>query len=302
MDKSLDKLAVLRADVCGSTSLYEKFGNAVAQPDIALCLDILETAAKGLGGEIMEHKGDEIVVAFADPVRAALAAAEMHASLRAAGEAGKFKMGVLHIKIGWHYGTIGWIGDSMAGEAAITAEQIIKRAKADETLTSRQAAKALPPTLFPPVQSIDRVAAEAWSGELEICRIPWERTGEETQISSVTRRPATAPEQAMEIVYGDRRLRVNAEKPQLTVGRGSSNDLQVNGNMTSRQHAELHYRNGRFSLRDQSTNGTFVVRDTGERTHLRREEGTLSGQGVMGFGDWPETDPTCAVRYDCDAG
>ena len=35
MDKSLDKLAVLFADVSGSTRLYEQYGDAVARTDLA---------------------------------------------------------------------------------------------------------------------------------------------------------------------------------------------------------------------------------------------------------------------------
>ena len=48
MDKSLDKLAVLYADVSGSTALYEKFGDEIARADMASCIELLAETADGL--------------------------------------------------------------------------------------------------------------------------------------------------------------------------------------------------------------------------------------------------------------
>ncbi len=42
-----------------------------------------------------------------------------------------------------------------------------------------------------------------------------------------------------------------------------------------RQHAELSFRNGRFYLRDESTNGSYIISEDGARKHLRREEDVL---------------------------
>jgi len=38
MDKSKKQLAVLYADVSGSTRLYEQYGDAIARADLALCI------------------------------------------------------------------------------------------------------------------------------------------------------------------------------------------------------------------------------------------------------------------------
>ena len=40
----------------------------------------------------------------------------------------------------------------------------------------------------------------------------------------------------------------------------------------------------RFSLVDQSTNGTFVVTRQGEELFVRRDSIQLSGEGVIGLG------------------
>ncbi|MEQ8230778.1 MAG: adenylate/guanylate cyclase domain-containing protein, partial [Gammaproteobacteria bacterium] len=180
MDKTLDKLAVLYADVCGSTRLYEQYGDAVARTDLAACIDLLGRTAAGLSGETLKTIGDEIMVAFTEPVKAALCATEMQAALRRFGEQGAFKMGMLHIKIGWHYGGVIWRGEDLVGETPITAQQIIKLAKADEILTSQQAVDALPTPLFSSLHAIETLPAEAWDGELDISKMTWETTGDET--------------------------------------------------------------------------------------------------------------------------
>ena len=179
MDKSLDKLAVLYADVSGSTRLYEQYGDDIARADISTCIEMLAKVAEGLSGEPLKTIGDEIMCAFVEPVKAALAAAEMQAGLRRASEEGRFKMGVLHIKIGWHFGAVSWRDNELIGEAPITAQQIINKAKADEILTSKQSVDELPPPLFPNIHPIETVPAEPWSGDLMICKMPWEQTGEE---------------------------------------------------------------------------------------------------------------------------
>ncbi len=299
MDKSHTQLAVLFADVSGSTRLYEQYGDAIARADMAACIALLDRTARSLGGETLKTIGDEIMVAFVDPVKAALSAAEMQATLRRAGEEGEFQMGVLHIKIGWHFGNVAWRGEELVGETPIAAQQIINLAKADEILTSKNSIDAIPPQMFPDVHLIDTVRAEAWDGQLQIYKMPWEQTGDETQISSKPHLQVTQTEIVLDLVYAGQKIRVDGRNDVCAVGRGKQAMLQVNGKLTSRQHAEITCRNGRFSIRDESTNGTYVVQSDGERTHLRREEGILSGKGTLGFGSWPEDDPGGTVTFSC---
>jgi len=300
MDKSLDKLAVLYADVSGSTALYEKFGDEIARADMASCIELLAETADGLSGETLKTIGDEIMCAFVEPVKAALCATEMQAGLAKAGEEGRFKMGILHIKIGWHFGAVGWRGDELTGEAPITAQQIINMAKADEILTSKQSVDVIPTPLFPGIHPIETVPAEAWSGDLEICKMPWEESGDETQISSKPHMHAVSAEIALILEYAGSKVRVDPRNTTCSIGRGKHADLQVDGKLTSRQHAEITCRQGRFNIRDESTNGTFIVGDDGGRKHLRREEGVLVGTGTLGFGAPPEEDPGGAVRFNSE--
>jgi hypothetical protein len=300
VDKSLDKLAVLYADVSGSTRLYEQYGDEIARADIAACIDLLSGIAAGLDGETIKTIGDEIMVAFEDPVKAGLVAAELQAGLAKASDEGAFKMGTLHIKIGWHYGAVNWRDDELLGEAPITAQQVINLAKADEILTSKQSIDAMPPAMFPNVHAIDRVEAEAWDGELIVCKVPWEQSGDETQISSMPMKQMLPSELALVLEYGNQQFRIDARQTRCRIGRGKDMDLRVAGNFTSRQHAQISYRSGRFTIKDESVNGTIIVDEDGEVHRLRREEDVLSGSGTLGFGAPPDEDPGGAVRFKCE--
>ncbi|MFT4584254.1 MAG: adenylate cyclase [Gammaproteobacteria bacterium] len=299
VDKSLEKLAVLFADISGSTRLYEQYGDVVARADLGACIQLLANICAGMDGETIKTIGDEIMCAFDDPIKAALTAAEMQAGLRKASEEGQYKMGVLHIKVGWHYGLVSWRGEELIGEAPIAAQQVIGRAKADEILTSRQSIKELPPAMFPTWHTVDRIESEAWDGELEVCKIPWEQTGEETQISAIPMSQLMPKKAGLKLEYNGTVVSIDADNTRCTIGRGRNANLIVNGNFTSRQHAEITYRNGRFSLRDESVNGIVIIDDSGNVKRLRREEDVLTGSGMIGFGASPVDDPTGAVRFDC---
>ena len=299
MDKSSTQLAILFADVSGSTRLYEQYGDEIARADIAVCLELLGNVANGLEGTVLKTIGDEIMCAFDDPIKASLAAAEMQAGLKKTSDNGEFQMGALHIKIGWHWGKVSWRGDEVLGEAPITAQQIINRAKADEILTSKESIDQLPPALFQNIHMIDRIEAEAWEGTLDVCKIPWEQSGEETQISSIPMSQFVSKELSLFLEYDGKEYVVNSTNTKCTIGRGRHADLRVNGGFTSRQHAEITYRNGRFSLRDESVNGTTVVDENGDSKKLRREEGGISGFGKIGFGAAPDDDPSGTVNYRC---
>jgi adenylate cyclase len=298
MDRSLEKLAVLFADVSGSTRLYEQHGDVVARTDLAQVIELLQKVAAGFSGETLKTIGDEIMCAFVEPVKAALAATEMQAALREASERGQFKMGVLHIKVGWHYGAVDWREDDLIGEAAVTAQQVIKMAKADEILTTKQSVDQIPPALFPEVHPLEHVAAEAWDGELHVYKMPWERGGDETQMFAMPRAMKAAPQVTVLLSHAGHQLHMDSKLNSCRIGRGVQADLQVNGRLTSRQHAEITLRNGRVTLRDESTNGTFVVQEDGARRRLRREEDMLTGRGQLGFGTWPDEEPAAAVAFE----
>src|SRR4051812_13891179 len=57
-------LAVLFADVSGSTRLYEELGDEVALSTIARCLAVVKRACDGHNGRVIKTIGDEAMAVF----------------------------------------------------------------------------------------------------------------------------------------------------------------------------------------------------------------------------------------------
>lgn len=299
MEATIRRLVVLYADVSGSTRLYEQFGDEIARADIAVCIDLLSRVTKRMNGQVVKTIGDEVMCVFPGPAKAAVAASEMQIALRDAGESNRFRSGPLRIKIGWHHGEASWEGE-VHGEAPITAQQLISMAKADEVLTSERSLRTLPPGLKMGARFVDHVKAEAWNGDLEVWELPWEDEAELTSVSSQPGRTRTTAHSRLTLECGNRSVCCDAALPRLRLGRGDDNELMVEGRFVSRVHVEVQYRNGRFHVRDNSTNGSIVEQLGGKRASIHREEMMLAGTGRLCLGATPEEDPDAVVRYRCE--
>jgi adenylate cyclase len=299
MDGTIQKLAILYADVSGSTHIYEKYGDKVARENIGVCISILSNVAEGLNGRVVKTIGDEAMCEFPNPVKAAMAAKEMHEALRDASERGEFSIGEIHVKIGWHYGEIKYRGKEIIGEAPVTAQQIINLAKADEILTSKQSINALPEELKVDARFIDSVEAEAWIGELKVYGLIWEDEDEVTRIGSISSLEDNTIHKALLLDYSGKQMQLDSEHSHCLIGRGDENDLCVDGKFTSKSHAEIICRHGIFHLQDKSTNGTAVYFANGRDVRLHREEEILADHGTIYFGGTPLNDPHAGVIFRC---
>jgi predicted component of type VI protein secretion system len=82
-----------------------------------------------------------------------------------------------------------------------------------------------------------------------------------------------------------------------TLGRAEENDLVVKGNLISRVHARVEASRDKFTLVDESTNGTFVQTNAGEEIFVRRDSTQLTGEGVIGLGRVAQPGTALAVHY-----
>lgn len=301
MSKANLQLAILYADVSGSTRIYETHGDDIARANIDKCLGILSQVVSGGGGQVIKTIGDEIMCSFPNPLTAALAARDMHQVLQDANEEGEFEIGAIHVKIGWHFGNVTRRGEEMIGEAPVTAQQVIKLAKPDEILTSEQSLDSLPGELKQNARFIDSIESRGDGGILNVYNQPW---GEQEDVTRTGDMAAAYNEaaryRALVLDYPGGELRLNSENRHCSVGRGTENDICVLGNFTSRHHAEFMFRHGLFHLRDYSTNGTALVFANGRSARLHREETVLLDKGVICFGGMPDTDPEAVIRFRCE--
>ena len=144
MESAPRKLAILFADVSGSTKLYETLGDAEALATIGRCLEVMRAVCDDHGGRIVKTIGDEAMAVFPLPANAAYAAIAMQkqiSALRTASGA------ALAIHAGFHFGPVIDENADVYGDAVNVAARLSSLAKAGQTLISAETVDVLSPAL-----------------------------------------------------------------------------------------------------------------------------------------------------------
>jgi len=97
------KLAILFADISGSTALYDKLGDAQALSLVAKSLDILSSELPSREGVLIKTIGDEIMCSFPTAGLAFDAACAMQRNIEIQRPGGELP---IYIRIGFHFGEV----------------------------------------------------------------------------------------------------------------------------------------------------------------------------------------------------
>jgi len=288
-------LLVLFADISGSTTIYEQLGDAAAVQLIQGLLASMEEEVLLHKGEVIKSIGDELLCTFTDVISALAAATAMHQHAGAvSGPGGR----ALALRVGMHYGpTLEDRGD-VFGDAVNVAARVVGLARPGQILITEACFARVPLLGRSRIRTIDQIAVRGRNAEITIMDVQWERGRGATTIMPPMQRSQTEIVR-MQLHYGGRSFTVAQQNNSFVIGRDASCQLLVTGTKTSRQHAVVEWRRGKFVLADRSTNGSFVLPDGGQLIHLRREEFVLHGSGLIGFGDPPREGDVATVRYEC---
>jgi adenylate cyclase len=292
-------LAIVFADISGSTRMYEVLGDVAARAKVAACLKLLAAVTSRRDGTVVKTIGDELMCTFPDAERAVAAACEMHEVVEdevteqtASGPLS------LAIRVGLHYGpTIIEAGD-VFGDAVNVAARMGSMAKAGQIITTQSTVEALSPVLRANTRLIDRAPVKGKKETLEIYEILWQHE-DVTRMSTAV---VAAQESAgrMRLSYRNQTLVMDAERTQVVIGRSKTADIAVDETLASRSHVKIEQRRGKFFITDQSTNGTYV-RAGKHEAFLRREEMPLTGKGAISLGRSFRENPTDVVYFSTES-
>lgn len=286
------RLAVLFADVSGSTQLYDTLGDARARSIVARCVAIMTEMTQRHRGTVIKTIGDEVMSTFPDAAAAAEAAMDMQEAITG-------QMVVdgrpLAIRIGFHIGPTLREDDDVFGDAVNLAARLVGQAKAGQVLTSGEAYSELPARLRQLCRLIDRAAVRGRREEVAFHELVWQVEG----VTLMNAPWATAPSASRHLLLsaGGTELELGEGHPSLTLGRAEQNDIVVQQPVTSRLHARIDYRNGRFMLTDLSANGTFVQPWRGDGRFVHRDSCELAGSGQLGLGEPVAPGSPATVQY-----
>lgn len=292
------QLAILFSDVAGSTSLYETLGDNVARKLIAQCIADMSDSIVSHKGTVIKTIGDEIMCTFPSADDAVRSAMEMQEQVTD----GVVVDGTpypLSIRIGLHFGSVIHEKGDVFGDAVNVAARMAQLAKGGQIITTADTVKSLHPMLKVSARLLDRLSVKGKAQTMEIHEVVWQED-DVTHIASGVVTNIPTQRASLRLVYSDKEVKLDANSPGFSMGRGSRADLMVEESLASREHVLIETRRGKFVLLDKSTNGTYVLDDNDKSTYLRREEMVLSGSGKISLGRDFAQNPEEYVRYYCE--
>ena len=116
------EVAILFADVVGSTQLYEQLGDVKARQMVGRCLDIMREATEANRGTVIKTMGDEVMSTF---------------------------------RIGCHFGPVVQEHRDIFGSAVHTANRMTSQAKAKQVITTLGTVQKMSPEWQAATRQID---------------------------------------------------------------------------------------------------------------------------------------------------
>ncbi len=297
MAKDLE-VAILFADVVGSTQLYDKFGDSKASETVAHCLEVMKDATHQFDGTVIKTIGDEVMCTFQSADDAMSAATQMQARITADQEEGSEEERIpVSIRIGCHFGPVVQEQNDIFGAAVHTANRMTSQAKAKQIVISGATVDQMGPDWSAQTRQIDIATVRGRIDEVALYELLWQPDEATSMVPTIEWQSKTTNAKKLVLSFRETTVEVTDEKKNVNMGRADDNDLVVKGNLISRIHARVEKRRGKFMLIDQSTNGTFLQSVEGAETFVRRDSTELVGEGVIGLGRVAKPGTPLAIHY-----
>jgi adenylate cyclase len=294
------EVAVLFADVVGSTRLYEAFGDNRARELILVCIEVMREATERNRGTVIKTIGDEILSIFPTTDDAVNASSEMHQDIAARPELLVEGQHVA-IRIGCHFGPVVFENKDIFGASVHTANRVTSQAKAGQVIFSAEAVRRCSPEWRAVSRRVDVASLRGLAEEIELYEVLWQQEDATSMLPSIEMGGHRSSRSArVRVATHGREVVLDDARKEITMGRAEENDVVVKGTLISRTHARIEALRDRFLLVDQSTNGTFVTNQDGKEAFVRRDSIVLQGRGFIGLGKAPDPNALDAIRYQLE--
>ncbi len=300
MGKEIE-VAIVFADVVGSTKLYELLGDLRARDMVGICIDVMRAATDQNKGTVIKTMGDEVMSTFPTADDALNAAAQMQKQITLHPQL-KVDEQAVAIRIGCNFGPVVYENRDIFGSAVHTANRMTSQAKAGQIMTTATMVDRLSSEWRASVRQIDIATLKGRSSEVALFEVLWQTDDITSMVPTIAinSRDRSAKPMRLRLRYQGLEVVVEETRANITIGRAEENDLVVKGNLISRLHARIEISRNKFMLVDQSTNGTFVLGKEGEDAFVRRDSMQLRGEGLIGLGKAPDSNSSQVIRYICE--
>jgi adenylate cyclase len=290
------EVAVMFADVAGSTSIYDRLGDDAANRIIGKAVDIMKQLTEMHNGHVIKTIGDEVMSRFPSADDCVSAAKEIQEEMEGGIQGEDLQIA---IRVGLHFGPAILMDDGdVFGDAVNVAARMAGIAKADQIITTEETVKLLSPAHQDSTRQFDKTTVKGKAEQIIVYQVIW-------QNEDLTRIEIPLSAEDLETKYlvmnfKGAETKIGSDDHRVfTLGRGVQSDLCVNARLASRMHATIQFVRGKFLLTDQSSNGTFVKTDEGESIYLRRQELMLWGSGHISLGEEISDENPDLIRFIC---
>lgn len=282
-------LTVLFADLTDSTRLYQTHGDVKAHKAVSQSLLCMKSAIERHDGKVLRTVGDAALASFDDPNTACTAAIEI--------QRGHSSLG-LSVRVGFHVGEV--IADSgdVYGNTVNLAARVAAFAEANEICTTEKAVARLSLEHRTNTHYLDNVEFKGVAQSMPVYRVHWQSDTAHTVIIQETPgEQRNIAHSVLQIIENGKKHIVDAHQPTIRVGRADENDVVIECESASRNHAAIELIRGRYVLSDSSTNGTYLLKHGAAPEFVRRASVSLDHYGTIGFGFNPEEESLHVIRY-----
>ena len=287
------ELTVLFADICRSTSLFDKLGDQAALNLIMDAIQLVGEIVEQNHGTIIGTIGDEVMCTFNAPEEALMVAGQIHAQMK---NNTTMKTHQLAMRVGINRGPVISASNSVYGDTVNVAARLAQQAKANQSLVASATILSIRESLRSQLRPVGPISLQGKAGAIEVHEVL--EPGLEEEITEVaTTNEIVSRSFLMTARYQSRQMRFDPMLVRFLFGRGMDCDQVINHPTVSREHAEFVYRNGQFIFRDFSCNGSFVVQ--GNKTEkLHRSSFALRGIGKIYLGRTLGYPQYC-IKFSC---
>ena len=167
------ELAILFADVVGSTKLYEALGDVRARDTVGHCVDVMGQATENNSGTVIKTMGDEVMSSFPTADDALNAGSQMQQAISDNPDFADGEVEVT-IRVGCHYGPVVLENRDIFGAAVHTANRMTSQAKPGQIITTQVLVEKLGKDWKENVRQIDIASIRGQSEEIALFEVLWQ--------------------------------------------------------------------------------------------------------------------------------
>jgi adenylate cyclase len=285
--------AILFADVCESTAIYESVGDARALALINRLFRKLDKVVNSAGGVTVKNRGDGLICQFREPDGAFRAACAMQ---EATAKFGEDEGPAMRIKVGYNFGPVVLKDRDVFGDTVNVCARLVSLANPTQVLTTQQTVEALSPGPRGRCRELYSTKVRGRTSQVSVWEVLWRADPDVTKVVDDLALERSGVEWILKLSIGGESYVLDPGAT-LRIGRDNSNDIVVATEHASRTHARVFGRDDHFVIVDQSANGTFVMIDGAREVRLRRSEAVLGERGWIGLGKTTAKHGEHVLRY-----